>query len=54
MKLDPITQSLLKQLKEEDDMGDTHDPLNHPVAKFVKRILKAKAEKPILIGGIKN
>lgn len=54
--LDPVTEALLKKLKEEDDMGDANDinPLNHPVVKFAKRILKAPAEKPVLIGGTRK
>jgi hypothetical protein len=51
--LDPVTEALLKKLKEEDDMGDANDinPLNHPIVKVAKKIIKGQVERPIRIGG---
>lgn len=56
MKLDPITETLLNKLKEEDDMGDAEsiNPMDHPVVKIAKRVLTAPAEKPVMIGGTRK
>jgi hypothetical protein len=55
MKLDPVTETLLKNINEEDDLGDDPNPLNHPVVqtlrKAAKKVLTATAEKPIRLGG---
>ncbi len=54
MKLDPVTETLLNKLQEEEDMDDPN-PLNHPVVKaarkVAKRVLSAQAERPVRIGG---
>jgi len=54
MKLDPVTETLLNKIQEEEDMDDPN-PLNHPVIKaarkVAKRVLTAQAEKPPRIGG---
>lgn len=53
MKLDPVTETLLNKIQEED--MDDPNPLNHPVIKaarkVAKRVLTAQAEKPPRIGG---